>query len=97
LQAARLALGTLACDPEPSMDDDAAPGVREPHVPRTVQESLLTALEVAERLQLSRSAVYKLSRTGQLPGIAVTGGAVRKTRRWLERDVDAFIESRRSA
>lgn len=56
---------------------------------------LLTADEVASLLRLSRSSVYKLSRTRRLPSISVTRSATRSTRRWRESDVLEFMDANR--
>jgi excisionase family DNA binding protein len=49
-------------------------------------EQLLTVPEVAERLRLSRSAVYQLLMSGQLPSLKFG-----KARRVSESELDGFI------
>lgn len=66
--------------------------------PQTVPPSgparprLMTATEVADYLRLSRSCVYKLSRLGRLRSVRVAEGACRSQRRWLEADLQAYLE-----
>ena len=53
--------------------------------------ALLTVAEVAERLQLGRSTVYRLAKDGDLEAVQI-GRAVR----FEPEAVDAFIASRRT-
>ncbi len=48
---------------------------------------LLTALDVAARLQINKQAVYRLTREGKLSAIAIGP----RTLRWTEEAVSAFI------
>lgn len=53
--------------------------------------ALLRARDVAERLSISASAVYRLAETGELPCVRI-GGAVR----FEQADVDRYIERNRT-
>lgn len=54
-------------------------------------QKLLRAREVADRIGLSRSAVYELVKTGDLPRpVSLTPHRVA----WPEREIDAFIEKK---
>jgi excisionase family DNA binding protein len=49
---------------------------------------LLTAPDVAARLQINVQAVYRLAREGKLPAVQIGT----RTRRWTENAVNDFVE-----
>ena|SRR2546421_10210144 len=55
----------------------------------TPAPSLLTARDVAQRLQTNTQAIYRLARDGKLPPDVVLGT---RSYRWTEHTVDQFIE-----
>lgn len=55
---------------------------------------MLTVREVADRLRLSRFAVYDLIRARKLPAINYADEGKRPNYRILESEVNAFIERR---
>lgn len=59
-----------------------------------MSHQLLTLAQVLERTTLKRSTFYELVKAKEFPRPLKlgTGGDTRRTARWLESDVDAFIE-----
>jgi excisionase family DNA binding protein len=55
-------------------------------LPPPAESLLLTVEETAERLNVSRSTVYALMRSGDLRGITI-----RTNRRFARADVDAYV------
>ncbi|MEM7827735.1 MAG: helix-turn-helix domain-containing protein [Candidatus Aenigmatarchaeota archaeon] len=53
-------------------------------------EKLLTAKEVAQMLQLSRSAIYKSMRTGDIPYVRLT----QKLVRFRISDIQAWLDKK---
>ena len=56
---------------------------------------LLVADEVAATLRVARSTVYDWTRRGILPCVVLRTAPTRAVRRWLQSDIEAFIESSR--
>jgi excisionase family DNA binding protein len=52
---------------------------------------LLKPKEVAERLRIDESSVYKLAKKGKIGSYAVYGNSIRIS----EEDLEAYLESRR--
>jgi excisionase family DNA binding protein len=67
---------------------------RQPHTgngapqPRITRDDIMTAAEVAEMLNLSRAAVYRLANTGQIPSIRLG-----RTVRFLRQSVEAMLRA----
>ena len=55
------------------------------------QELLLTAKDVAERLQITEAWVHEAARTGDLPSIQIG-----RFRRFEQADIDEWIASKRT-
>lgn len=51
---------------------------------------LLSARDVAQRLQTNKQAVYRLAREGKLPAVKVSARCLR----WTEETVSAFIQAK---
>jgi excisionase family DNA binding protein len=54
--------------------------------PRITRDDVMTAAEVADMLNLSRAAVYRLANTGQLPAVRLG-----RTVRFLRESVEAVL------
>lgn len=54
--------------------------------PRITRDDVMTAAEVADMLNLSRAAVYRLANTGQLPSVRLG-----RTIRFLRQSVEAVL------
>ncbi len=59
---------------------------------RVIEDKMLTVSDVGRRLLISPRTVHRLIDRGDLPAVRITP---RGTLRFLARDVDALIESRR--
>lgn len=59
----------------------------------TAAERLVSVQEFAARLGVSPRQVYRLWHRGEIPGPVKVGGATR----WLESDVEAYIEKLKQA
>ena len=55
-----------------------------------MNQELLTARQVSERLNLSLRTVWRWSRSGELPAPIRLGNA-RRAPRWLASDIDAWL------
>jgi excisionase family DNA binding protein len=55
-----------------------------------VRDALLTAREVAERLNVSPSTILRWTRAGVLPGFRLPGGALR----YRADEIEAWVEER---
>jgi excisionase family DNA binding protein len=60
---------------------------------KNITSPLLTVEETADKLKISKSAVYNLINQGDIEYVRVYG----RTRRVLDESVDAYIELRRRA
>lgn len=56
--------------------------------PRITREDVMTAAQVAEMLNVSRAAVYRLARSGQLPSVRLG-----RTVRFLREAVEALLRN----
>lgn len=67
---------------------------RQPHAsnstppPRITRDDVMTAAQVAEMLNLSRAAVYRLANTGQIPSIRLG-----RTIRFLRENIEAMLRA----
>jgi excisionase family DNA binding protein len=61
----------------------------------TVMDDLLRPADVARRLGVSRAWLYDAAKSGRIPCVRI-GGAAGPVR-FIERDLDAWIEQARSA
>src|SRR5262245_2414767 len=64
---------------------------------KKMQESLWTAQEAADYLSIRRSTLYDWSGRGLVPCIRLREGRRRDCLRFSKKDLESFVESRRTA